>query len=47
MKILTGYLQASAGKALVADVDVSQHPILVKRKLDTYQKAMLCITICM
>ena len=33
MKILTGYLQASAGKALVADVDVSQHPILVKKKI--------------
>ena len=33
MKILTGYLQASAGKALVADVDVSKYPILVKKKI--------------
>lgn len=33
MKILTGYLQASAGKALVADVNVNEHPILVKKKI--------------
>jgi ABC-2 type transport system ATP-binding protein len=33
MKILTGYLQASAGRALVAEVDVNVHPILVKKKI--------------
>ncbi|MCU0321805.1 MAG: ATP-binding cassette domain-containing protein [Chitinophagaceae bacterium] len=33
MKILTGYLQASNGKALVAGIDVQTNPIAVKKKI--------------
>ncbi len=33
MKILTGYLQATNGKALVAGIDVQTNPIAVKKKI--------------
>lgn len=33
MKIITGYLQADGGKALVCGLDVASHPIEVKKKI--------------
>ncbi|MEO8174098.1 MAG: ATP-binding cassette domain-containing protein, partial [Sediminibacterium sp.] len=33
MKILTGYLQPDSGKAIVCGLDVSAHPIAVKKKI--------------
>ncbi|MDE3253700.1 MAG: ATP-binding cassette domain-containing protein, partial [Bacteroidota bacterium] len=33
MKIITGYLQADTGKALVCGLDVQAHPIEVKKKI--------------
>jgi ABC-2 type transport system ATP-binding protein len=33
MKIITGYLQADGGKALVCGLDVASHPIEVKKKV--------------
>lgn len=33
LKMITGYLQADAGKALVCGLDVSSHPIEVKKKI--------------
>ncbi|MBV4356622.1 gliding motility-associated ABC transporter ATP-binding subunit GldA [Pinibacter aurantiacus] len=33
MKIITGYLQADAGKVTVSNIDVRQHPLEVKKKI--------------